>query len=76
MSIVQSLVIRHIAENAENGSTFSPVREHAVRQVKELLALARQLEAHCEAMSAYSKGHSSACNCGACAYLKFREGMK
>ena len=37
---------------------------------------ARQLEAHCEAMSARFNRHSSACNCAACAYRKFREGMK
>ena len=39
-------------------------------------SLARQLEAHCEAMSAYGKGHSAVCDCAACAYSKFREGMK
>ncbi len=39
-------------------------------------SFARELEAHCEAMSAYSAGHSSVCNCAACAYLKFRAGKK
>ena len=54
MSIVDHQIARHEAETkalVDGLHTGITVREHAVQQISELIALARELEAHCEAMA-------------------------